>query len=382
LKIDYSNRIFGLDVMRTTAILFVVCSHALWVFPETEGSFYSLLRLSGVMGVEIFFVLSGFLIGRILFRIFTNDQFKPKHLFYFLIRRWFRTLPNYYLILVINIFVVFYLGRELPETLWLYFGFFQNFTFGMDIFFTESWSLPIEEFAYILGPLLLYLLVLPKFKISRKVIFLLVTLFIILFFLATKFIYNSIHGATSLEFWNINLKAVVLYRIDAIYYGVLAAFISISFSKSWNTYKSLFFFLALFLFALMHVIIGQLGMNPETTPLFLNVFYLPLCSIFIAFSLPVLSSIKSASAMILKPITFISIVSYSMYLLHYSIILQLMHFILDIDENSFMYKLVFSVGYVLITIVFSYCLYRFYEKPLMDIRDKPFFKNMVHRSKL
>lgn len=366
--------------MRTTAILFVVCSHALWVFPETEGSFYSLLRLSGVMGVEIFFVLSGFLIGRILFRIFTNEHFNPKHLFYFLIRRWFRTLPNYYLVLILNIFVVFYLGRELPETLWMYFGFLQNTTFGMDIFFTESWSLPIEEFAYILGPLLLYLLVLPKFKISRKAIFLLVTIFIILFFLVTKLIYNSTLGATSLEYWNINLKAVVLYRIDAIYYGVLAAYLSINFPKYWKKHKSLFFFLALFLFSVMHIIIGQLGMNSETTPLFLNVFYLPLCSIFITFSLPVLSSIKSASTTILKPVTFISIISYSMYLLHYSIILQLMHFIIEIDENTLLYKLVFSVGYLVITIVLSYVLYRFYEKPLMDIRDMPIFKKLMSKS--
>jgi len=174
----------------------------------------------------------------------------------------------------------------------------------------------------------------------------------------------------------------VLYRIDAIYYGVLAAFISLSFPKSWNAFKSFFLFLSLFLFAGMHVIIGQVGMNSETTPLFLNVFYLPLCSIFIAFSLPVLSNIKSASAPILKPITFISIISYSMYLLHYSIILQLMHFILEMDENTMWYQLVFSIGYLIITIVLSYGLYRFYEKPLTDIRDKPFFKNLTARSKL
>lgn len=154
--------------MRAAAILFVVGSHALWVFPEAEGPMTSLLRLSGVMGVEIFFVLSGFLIGRILFRIFTNDHFQNKHLTYFLIRRWFRTLPNYYLVLLINIVLVVLIGRELPETLPLYFGFIQNFNFGMDIFFTESWSLPIEEFAYVIGPLLFYLVLLPKWKISKR----------------------------------------------------------------------------------------------------------------------------------------------------------------------------------------------------------------------
>lgn len=357
--------------MRAIAILCVVCSHALWVFPESNSSFFSLLRLAGVMGVEIFFVLSGFLIGRILLRIFTHDDFKPKDFLHFLIRRWFRTLPNYYLVLLLNIAVVIFIGRALPESLVLYFGFLQNSFFGMDIFFTESWSLPIEEFAYILGPLLLYLLLLPKFSISRKHLFLIVTLFIIGFFLATKFWYHLQQGATTLDFWNIHLKAVMLYRIDAIYYGVLAAYLSVYFSKSWITYKGTWLFLSLILFALMHFFIGKYQWNTQSTPVFLNVFYLPLCSIFIAFSLPVLSSLKSASNVLLKPITFISIISYSMYLLHYSIILQLLHYGVQMDENSMAYQLIFSVGYITITIVLSFLLYRFYEKPCMDIRDSP-----------
>ncbi len=126
--------------MRATAILFVVFSHVLWIFPEASGVFVDLLRLMGVMGVEIFFVLSGFLIGRILFRIFTKETFKPKDLNYFLIRRWFRTLPNYYLALLINIGIVYYFGREQADSLWRYFFFLQNAVDGMDIFFTESWS--------------------------------------------------------------------------------------------------------------------------------------------------------------------------------------------------------------------------------------------------
>lgn len=368
--------------MRAIAILFVVCSHALWVFPETNSSFFSLLRLAGVMGVEIFFVLSGFLIGRILFRIFVNEDFHPKHFQYFIIRRWFRTLPNYYLVLLINIGVVLYIGRDLPDTLGLYFGFLQNSVMGMDIFFTESWSLPIEEFAYIIGPLLLYLLLLPKFKLHRKTIFLIVTLFIILFFIMTKLIYNNTYGSTSLDFWNINLKAVVVYRIDAIYYGVLAAYISLNSQKLWGNYKSVFLFLSLVLFALMHMLIGTYQFNPESAPLFLNVFYLPLCSVFIAFSLPVLSTIKTAPNALLKPITFISVVSYSMYLLHYSVILQLMHYFIEIDKNTLTYQIIFSAGYLGITMLLSYFLYRFFEKPVMDIRDTSFFRRKFSSDKL
>ena len=371
MKIDYSQRIFGLDLMRAIAILFVVCSHALWVFPESNSSLFSLLRLAGVMGVEIFFVLSGFLIGNIILRIVTQDNFAPKDFLYFLIRRWFRTLPNYYLVLLINIMVVVWIGRTLPDSLPLYFGFLQNSFFGMDIFFTESWSLPIEEFAYILGPILIYLFLLPKLSISRKHIFLLVTLLIIVFFIGSKFWYHLRHGATSLEYWNIHLKAVVLYRIDAIYYGVLAAYLSTYFQHSWTKFKATFLFLSLFLFALLHFFIGNFQWNTETTPLFLNVFYLPLCSVFIAFSLPVLSQMKTTFSILLKPITFISIISYSMYLLHYSVILQWLHYSIPMEENSLAYTLLFSVGYVFITIVLSYLLYRLFEKPLMDIRDTP-----------
>ncbi|GAB5400371.1 MAG: acyltransferase [Aureisphaera sp.] len=382
MKINYANRIFGLDIMRTAAILFVVCSHTLWVFPDAQGAAVSILRLCGVMGVEIFFVLSGFLIGRILFRIFTNESFKLGDLKYFLIRRWFRTLPNYYVVLLINIGLWIYFGRELPDTLPLYFGFLQNFSFGMNIFFTESWSLPIEEFAYILGPLLFYLVLLPKWKVSKEKLFLYVTLAILLFFFVTKFTYNLMTGAASLEYWNINLKAVLLYRIDAIYYGVLAAFIAMTRPEGWKKFTSLAFLGGIVLFVAVHMLIAAKNMDPFTHPFFINVLYLPLCSISIALALPVLSRLKRAPQFLLKPITFISMVSYSMYLLHYSIILFLLNHYVDTDGLSSIMQWSFAIGYVLFTILLSYLLYRFYEKPMMDIRDRDYFRNKFGQNKL
>ena len=380
MQIDYTQRIFGLDLMRATAILFVVGSHALWVFPELEGSFVTLLRWSGVMGVEIFFVLSGFLIGRILFRIFTNDHFKTKHLTYFLIRRWFRTLPNYYLVLTINILLVLFIGRDLPESLPSYFGFIQNFNFGMDIFFTESWSLPIEEFAYVLGPLLFYLVLLPKWKVSKKKLFLWTTLGIVLFFILTKIWYNLQTSPNTLEFWNINLKAVVIYRIDAIYYGVLAAYLALVYPEFWKRNTLLLLFLGMILFIFIHGFISVLGWNTHEQPFFFNVLYLPLCSLSIAMSLPFFSRLKRVPKSILKPITFISLVSYSMYLLHYSIVLQMMRYFSASEEYSAFQKASFSLGYLVITMGLSYLLYRLYEKPMMDIRDKSYFKRKFGQS--
>lgn len=360
--------------MRATAILFVVFSHVLWIFPEASGVFVDLLRLMGVMGVEIFFVLSGFLIGRILFRIFTKETFKPKDLNYFLIRRWFRTLPNYYLALLINIGIVYYFGREQADSLWRYFFFLQNAVDGMDIFFTESWSLPIEEFAYIICPFLFYLALFFRFDIAKEKLFLIITLCIISFFIMTKIVYNYNTPISDMTYWNINLKAVVLYRIDAIYYGVLAAYISLTKPKLWLANPKIILFAGFTLFVLLHYFLGTYRLEIEQYPFLWNVIYLPFCSICIAFSLPFLSQWKKAPLAILKPVTWISLISYGMYLLHYSIILQLMRYFKPIENLGFNEKLLFSAIYIILTLVLAFILYRVYEKPMMDLRDKPFFR--------
>ena len=371
------QRVFGLDIMRAVAILFVVFSHALWITPEAKGLIPDMLSLAGVIGVEIFFVLSGFLIGRIVYKIFVSDDFNFKKVKYFWVRRWFRTLPNYYLILIANIVLALYLGTELPKSLWLYFLFLQNFAWEMPLFFTESWSLPIEEFAYIIGPLLLYTLLFIKLKTSKSKLFGIVTLFIIVFFTITKIIYNLDQNQSDIIFWNVNLKAVTLYRIDAIYFGVLAAYFAMVKPKIWDKVSWISFIIGAIIFLGLNFIIPTKQMFIETYPFFWNVLYLPINSIAIAFCLPLLSNIKSAPKFISIPITTISIISYSMYLLHYSIVLQLLKYYIPSEGlSSFDVSIYISV-YVIITILLSYILYNVFEKPMMDIRDRPFFRKTM-----
>lgn len=361
--------------MRAVAIMLVVFSHALWITPGATGLIPDMLSLAGVIGVEIFFVLSGFLIGRIVYKIFVSDDFNFNKVKYFWVRRWFRTLPNYYFILIINILLALYLGTELPENLWLYFLFLQNFAWEMPIFFTESWSLPIEEFAYIIGPLLLYTLLFFKLKISKSKLFGIVTCFIIVFFTITKIVYNLKTNQGDMIFWNVNLKAVTLYRIDAIYFGVLAAYFAMVKPKTWNKTSWISFIIGAIIFLGLNYIIPTKQVFIETYPFFWNVLYLPINSIAIAFCLPLLSRIKSAPKLISIPITTISIISYSMYLLHYSVVLQfLKHFIPSEGLSSVDVSIYISV-YVIITILLSYILYYAFEKPMMDVRDKPFVIN-------
>lgn len=367
-----SNRIFGLDIMRAIAILLVVFSHTLWIVPSAKGFIPDLLKLGGVLGVEIFFVLSGFLIGKIIYKIFVSHEFNLNKVKYFWVRRWFRTLPNYYLILLLNIIIAICLGTELPNNLWQYFFFLQNFVWEMPIFFTESWSLPIEEFAYIIGPLLLYVLFLFKLKMNRSKLFGLVTILIILFFNVTKIIYNFNVGQSDMNFWNANLKAVTIYRIDAIYIGVFAAYLSMIIPKLWLKSRKLFFVFGVIIFLALNYYITIKNVVIETSPLFWNILYLPINTIAIGFGLPLLSNIKSGLKIIRTPITTISIISYSMYLLHYSVIMQLLKYFIPTNGLSTINISFYISGYLLLTVLLSYILYRVFEKPMMDVRDKSF----------
>jgi peptidoglycan/LPS O-acetylase OafA/YrhL len=116
--------------------------------------------------------------------------------------------------------------------------------------------------------------------------------------------------------------------------------------------------------------LGHFGLLIAIQPLFWNVLYLPLLSIAVACFLPFLSDWRESPSFIGKPITYISIISYSIYLLHYSVVLQLMKYSFPMDVQNRLGLYFFTMVYLLITLVLSAILYRFYEKPMMDLRDK------------
>src|SRR5205085_5698906 len=105
-----AKRIYGLDILRAVAILLVIYAH--WIVHVGSEIF----NLGD--GVAIFFVLSGFLIGKILFSII-NKRFAFRDLINFWIRRWFRTLPAYFF--VVGLVMIF--THELHLS---YFIFAQN----------------------------------------------------------------------------------------------------------------------------------------------------------------------------------------------------------------------------------------------------------------
>ena len=362
------NRIFGLDLMRAAAILMVLFGHCAWIYPEDGGIISQLMALCGYLGVEVFFVLSGYLIGGILLKMFLKDAFTAQSVLYFLRRRWFRTLPNYFLILLVNIGIAAWLGYHI-EGLWKYFLFLQNFAHPLLPFFPESWSLSIEEFAYVILPLSLLpagLMVTPR---SKSSVFIVVVIVLSTLCLSAKLLYHLDMGTTTLVQWNLALKSVVIYRLDAIFYGVICAWIHFHFRQTWERWRIPAFLTGGALLGFFTIGVGALGLFIDRYPFFWNVLYLPVTSISIACFLPVLSQMRKAGPALAYPITFVSLVSYSVYLLHYSVVLQALKHLVDTDSLSSMGRHAFSAGYIVLTFILSVILYRFFERPVMDLRD-------------
>ena len=376
MRIDYEKRIFGLDLMRAIAIIMVMCSHTLWIVPEMRGVTRKLFSAFGILGVDVFFVLSGFLIGRILYKMYTSKEFTFKDMSYFWVRRWFRTLPNYYLTLIINILVAIYIGNQLPDELWKYGFFLHNFSTQLPWFYPESWSLSVEEFAYILGPLLLYLILFFRKKASRPRLFLQVTLFILVIFIISKLMYNHEQTIRHMRHWTLNVKSIVIYRIDAIYYGVLAAYISIVKPKFWFRIRHIACLFGVMTLIGMNFIVPLKGWFIDEFPQFWNVWYFIIKSIAITCTLPLLSVIKTAPKPIKISITYISILSYAIYVFHYSIIMQLMKYLIPSEAMAGFDLVVYLLVYVLITFLVSYIVYHLYEKPMTDLRDSSRIKKL------
>jgi peptidoglycan/LPS O-acetylase OafA/YrhL len=140
---------FGLDLVRALAVSSVLVAHGSLFFTQAFPAARYLLIVFGVCGVEIFFALSGFLVGRQLLLVAEGTVEASA----FVLRRWYRTLPNYYLFLAVNAaLAVLVTGGARPDADYLIFA--QSLAAPAHVaFFPESWSLAIEEWFYALAAL-------------------------------------------------------------------------------------------------------------------------------------------------------------------------------------------------------------------------------------
>ncbi len=145
----------GLDLLRAIAILWVMLFHAM---TEGLGRPWRPVGNLGWMGVDLFFVLSGYLIGSQLLKSYARGEIPAIGAFY--LRRAFRILPAYWVVLAC--YLLFPTAREARgmQPTWQFLTFTENLLvdYQHNQAFSHAWSLCVEEHFYLFVPVLIWLL--------------------------------------------------------------------------------------------------------------------------------------------------------------------------------------------------------------------------------
>lgn len=343
------SRIIGLDAIRGIAILLVLFRH---------GDYVCFLNKIGWIGVDLFFVLSGFLVSNLVFR-----EFKEKgeiNIKRFLIRRSLKIMPSFYFFTLIFIGLsTFFLNEPFDRNLITHeLLYIQNYFSGIN---GHTWSLAVEEQFYLGFAGLVFLAYrLKLLNLKAGVILFLIGL-----------ILGVALWRASLAFGSINASYVDSYirthlRIDGILLGVL-----FSYCYHFTRFNEFIRKKPLLVLALALALISPVGY------LVAGEFYMSAFGMFSAnlgFAFLVILIFNSdlferfLSKPVIKPgvniIAFIGIHSYTIYLWHI-LVKQLIPY-LQIEEH------VADVLYFLLTIGIGVLISVLFEKPVLRFRNKVF----------
>lgn len=211
---SFDRRIPQLDGLRGLAIILVIIGHYFAEVPHGLSFFGP-----GWLGVDLFFVLSGFLIGGILLRNKSSNSFFST----FYIRRICRIIPIYYLILTLTLIVItnefLYFNAWNRGTLPIatYFSFTQNIYMSYaglqdTPWLLPTWTLAVEEQFYLILPLII------RFVPERLLLRVVVVLILFAPILRMLLLFSGVMH-------KIAVYVLLPCRWDLLFLGVLAAII-------------------------------------------------------------------------------------------------------------------------------------------------------------
>lgn len=347
----------ALDGLRGLAILLVVIYHN---FGFIDYFFF------GWLGVDLFFVLSGFLITDILLKTLGEKNYLKN----FYIRRMLRIFPLYYLALVIFLVVVprlvttpdltYYSNNQV--WLWTY---FQNWLYifkpaGQTQALHHLWSLAVEEQFYLLWPLAILLIRKPR----PLLVF--ISLLLIGVILLRLWVWNN--QITNLAYFNL----YTFSRIDGICIGCMVALIQridSQFLKRYTPAIVLFFAAVNFIFFFInrqyHFSFPYLALAGYTT--FAMIFGL-LVNEAVTGGTKIIDYIFSIP--ILK---FFGKISYSFYILHWPLYLIIHPFLFPwLSDHIKGSPGQFTVSLIttLLAVLVSWLSYRYYERYFLKLKQK------------
>lgn len=362
MKLTY---IKPLDGLRTIAILLVLIWHYFnnqvedHLFNGTITKITSITSLSW-SGVDLFFVLSGFLIGRILIaHKASTNYFKV-----FYLKRFLRIFPPYYLVLIVYyLLILFNYSGRFPWLLtdeypwYTYFLYIQNFWIADSGFGPNwlgvTWSLAVEEQFYLVVPFIIYFL-------NKKFI----PYFAILLIILAPYIRGE-YGESA---------AYVLLpgRMDALLMGVLIAYCHLNgmIDQYLKPRKKLMIVLFIMVGCITFYA-DELGLNANTGTRFIHSLFTLLYGLLIVLVLIANNHgffIKMLSG---KIMVFMAKISYMTYLTH-QIFSGLLHgyFLNQHPKIGNVKDLQITLLALLATIAFSTMSYYLFEKPLLSFGKK------------
>ncbi len=351
------GRNVGLDIVRSAAILMVIGYHT-WLTSPLAEQF-------GFLGVEIFFVLSGFLIARIAFEQFQGVQ-TPHALVSFWVSRLLRTLPLYYLFVAVFVWAAYnpwlfhaatspFASRVVLPDIWPFLTFTQNLTgnegshFG---WFSISWTLAIEEWFYLAFPVLLWL---TRRQNANHTLFAAAAAVVVAVITLRAHRY-AINPAADFD---IQFRRPVIFRFDTFFYGVLTYVATHRCGIDTRPYHGKLAILGLAGLLLSTLLV----MHPATRDFHLHVTYLSLTPFVVALILPSLWSLDVTSKTVRAWSGFISTRTYAAYLCHLLVIDIFATQIAPMSAST-------RIAVVGLTFVVADVIYRTVERPILRLRSR------------
>ncbi|MBK8353075.1 MAG: acyltransferase [Chitinophagales bacterium] len=377
------KRYYGFDIIRAFSVMLVIHLHFLQLICPFIGLNYFHFPLPDP--VDMFFVCSGFLIGyNFLIEIHKTEKIDAKFIFRFLIMRWGRTLPAYFIMLILLTVIVSLVTKKV-DIPYSNFFFLQNFVNNQSDFYKETWTISVEEWFYVLFPLG-FMFGLKFIKSSKDKSFLAIILFMLLGSLSLKvFYYFFVFTKHTFVDFVSHYRLIVVLRLDTIAIGLLAAYICYHYENFWFKYRYKFLVVgvAIYLFSTFYswawsnqmipIEVPSLKQLPFKMPFAYNtfstfyhyVFFYFVSPISIALCLPYLKTIQYKPTFVNKVVMYISFISYSIFLLHYSFLLTLCIGINAILFHSILFTYVF---WLIVLFLLSHFFYLKIELPFMKKR--------------
>ena len=317
----------------------------------------------GWVGVDLFFVLSGYLIGNQIFSPIINQRKFSFKNFYF--RRLLRTLPAYLFVLAVYFLIPGFREAPILPPLWKFLTFTQNLDLHTGTAFSHAWSLCVEEQFYLVLPV--FFLMIGYKKSVRYGWFFLFGLVVMGIILRSSLwiYYNQSVSNHSLYYTKIYYSSFC--RLDELIFGVAIAMLRNFHKNIWEriTQKgNLILLLGIISSGVTFYLFIQYHFS-----LFMTAVGYPLLGLsFAALTLAALSPNSYLYKIRIPGAAFLAVCSYSIYLIHkpISVIIYRELFKLGVVPTSFISVFVIT----LVTVVSSWLLYVCIESPFLKLRDK------------